>query len=260
VRWLIVEPTLLGGQGHPPWRLGQRPHQNDAQERNLCGDTVFQQDHGSDGGEPQGRPRDPRQVVYRDRSEWIAINVPPIVSRELFDRVQEQLAQHDQRYSTPPTHYLLSGIVECGVCGARCSSFRRWQRVKRPSGTISVYHHSSYRCNQRADYAAALRANYERGPPPDWAKRYISSYITHRRIPGRTGRRAGRITCTCSIASTRRSLRLYRRKCRGRGRTVHARRSLRAQPSGRRAHPSTRKFLGGAHRGAERTRPQHGAA
>jgi site-specific DNA recombinase len=88
--------------------------------------------------------------VYRNRAEWIAINVPPIVSRELFDNVQERLAQYDQRYSTPPRHYLLSGLVECGVCGARCSSFRRWQRVKRPSGTISVYHHASYRCNRQA--------------------------------------------------------------------------------------------------------------
>jgi hypothetical protein len=32
----------------------------------------------------------------------------------------------------------------------RCSSFRRWQRVKRSSGTISVYHHASYRCNRQA--------------------------------------------------------------------------------------------------------------
>jgi hypothetical protein len=32
--------------------------------------------------------------------------------------------------------------------------------------------------DERADYAAALRTNYERGPPPDWATRYISSYAS----------------------------------------------------------------------------------
>jgi hypothetical protein len=32
--------------------------------------------------------------------------------------------------------------------------------------------------DERADYAAALKANYERGPPPDWATRYISSYAS----------------------------------------------------------------------------------
>ena len=32
--------------------------------------------------------------------------------------------------------------------------------------------------DERADYAAALKANYEKGPPPDWADRYISSYAS----------------------------------------------------------------------------------
>jgi hypothetical protein len=32
--------------------------------------------------------------------------------------------------------------------------------------------------DERADYGAALRANYERGPPPDWANRYISPYAS----------------------------------------------------------------------------------
>src|SRR3989454_820674 len=31
------------------------------------------------------------KLVYRDRSEWIAVKVPPIVPQELFDRVQELL-------------------------------------------------------------------------------------------------------------------------------------------------------------------------
>ncbi|WP_113553792.1 putative zinc-binding metallopeptidase [Hyphomicrobiales bacterium] len=32
--------------------------------------------------------------------------------------------------------------------------------------------------DERADYAAALKANYENGAPPDWADRYISSYAS----------------------------------------------------------------------------------
>jgi hypothetical protein len=47
--------------------------------------------------------------VYRDRAEWIAVKVPAIVSRELFDSVQGKLRLHDQRYRRPITHYLLSG-------------------------------------------------------------------------------------------------------------------------------------------------------
>jgi hypothetical protein len=32
--------------------------------------------------------------------------------------------------------------------------------------------------DERADYSAALKANYDNGPPPDWADRYISSYAS----------------------------------------------------------------------------------
>jgi Recombinase zinc beta ribbon domain len=76
--------------------------------------------------------------------------VPAIVSRELFDKVQARLGEHDARYCQPATHYLLSGLVQCGVCGSGCSSFRGWQKVVRPSGKVSVYHHAAYRCNRRA--------------------------------------------------------------------------------------------------------------
>src|SRR6516165_6862028 len=90
------------------------------------------------------------QWIFRDRSDWIAVKVPAIVSRELFDTVQDKLREHDARYCQPVTHYLLSGLVQCGVCGSGCSSFRRWQKVVRPSGAMSVYHRAAYRCNRRA--------------------------------------------------------------------------------------------------------------
>ena len=32
--------------------------------------------------------------------------------------------------------------------------------------------------DERADYAAALKANYENGPPPDWRDRHISAYAS----------------------------------------------------------------------------------
>jgi hypothetical protein len=89
--------------------------------------------------------------VERDRQEWIPVKVPAIVSRELFDRVQDRLTKHEERYCRPQTHYLLSGLVQCGCCGSRGSSSRRWHRVRRPSGKVSVHHQSSYRCIRRAE-------------------------------------------------------------------------------------------------------------
>jgi site-specific DNA recombinase len=113
-------------------------------------------------GDREGKKLVRGQWVYRDPSEWLAVTVPAIVSRELFDKVQDQLREHDARYCQPVTHYLLSGLVQCGVCGSGCSSFRRWQKVVRPSGTVSVYHHAAYRCNRRARENMHDRTQIER--------------------------------------------------------------------------------------------------
>jgi site-specific DNA recombinase len=100
--------------------------------------------------------------VLRDREEWIAVKVPAIVSRELFDQVQEKLRRHNDRYCKPVTHYLLSGLVQCGVCGARCSSSTGYHRVVRPSGKVSVYHQAVYRCNRKARENVHDRTQIER--------------------------------------------------------------------------------------------------
>ena len=55
--------------------------------------------------------------------------------------------------------------------------------------------------DERADYAAALKAHYEEGPPADWA--VATSAPTRRPIRGKTGPRRGRTTCTSSTRSTR---------------------------------------------------------
>ena len=100
--------------------------------------------------------------VYRDRSEWIPVTVPAIVPRELFETVHEKLLRHEERYCRPVTHYLLQGLVQCGVCGSRCSSSRRYQKVVRPSGRLSVYHRAMYRCNRRAQENMHDRTQIER--------------------------------------------------------------------------------------------------
>jgi site-specific DNA recombinase len=88
--------------------------------------------------------------MLRDQADWIAVAVPAIVPRQLFDTVQERLRSHNERYCQPVTRYLLSGLVQCGVCGSACSSSRRYHKVTRPSGKVSLYHNSCYRCNRQA--------------------------------------------------------------------------------------------------------------
>jgi hypothetical protein len=111
---------------------------------------------------PEGRHVIRGRWVYRDRAEWIPVKVPAIVPRELFETVHEKLRLHEERYCRPVTHYLLQGLVQCGVCGSRCSSSRRYQKVVRPSGRLSVYHRAMYRCNRRARENMHDRTRIER--------------------------------------------------------------------------------------------------
>ena len=89
------------------------------------------------------------RTILRDRSEWIGIAVPPLVSTELFDRVQERLAENLQRYVQPAAHYALSGLVECGECGSAFCSYRRYVTKELVTGVKRVSHKAAYKCNWR---------------------------------------------------------------------------------------------------------------
>ena len=55
---------------------------------------------------------------WRPREEWIPVPVPALVSQEVFDRVQEKLAQNQQsaRRNNTQYQYLLRALVSCGAC------------------------------------------------------------------------------------------------------------------------------------------------
>jgi DNA invertase Pin-like site-specific DNA recombinase len=77
--------------------------------------------------------------VYRENpsTDWIEVAsdyIPPIVSRELWDRVQETFTKRKEGVSRGPhPRYALSGIVVCATCGASCqvtSSDRKGHRYR----------------------------------------------------------------------------------------------------------------------------------
>jgi hypothetical protein len=51
-----------------------------------------------------------------------------------------------------------------------------WDRLVRDSAWLEPFR--GLFGDERADYAAALKANYEHGPPADWATRFISAYAS----------------------------------------------------------------------------------
>jgi site-specific DNA recombinase len=89
------------------------------------------------------------KYIYKDRSEWIAVKVPAIVSQEVFDKVQERIQAY-QRYCHPPAHHLLRGLIECGECGCAYYSYRRYWKRARAGQQRRVYHKAAYECRGRA--------------------------------------------------------------------------------------------------------------
>jgi site-specific DNA recombinase len=70
------------------------------------------------------------QTVFRPQNEWIALAVPSIVSREIFDRAQSQLKRNGELLSgrNDKRFYLLRGLLRCASCGNRlagCASHGR---------------------------------------------------------------------------------------------------------------------------------------
>ena len=75
----------------------------------------------------------------KPREEWIEIQVPPIVTNEVFDMVQERLKSnklHSQRNMKEPT--LLQGMMVCGECG-----YSLYRGFSKTSTKKRIYY---YRC------------------------------------------------------------------------------------------------------------------
>jgi site-specific DNA recombinase len=91
----------------------------------------------------RGRQWPPRQVVTRRRqapSEWTRVPVPAVISRELFETVQEQLGENQRRERTKArgAKYLLQGLICCARCGYVWHGIS--SSVKSPAGTNYEYY------------------------------------------------------------------------------------------------------------------------
>ena len=64
-------------------------------------------------------PKDPHYIRDLAPEEWIFIPVPALVEPELFENVQQQLAENRQRarIGQRGVRYLLQGLLVCGSCG-----------------------------------------------------------------------------------------------------------------------------------------------
>src|SRR5258708_9693507 len=82
----------------------------------------------ADGSKKRGK------CLYRAKSKRIAVRVPPLLSQNLFDRVQKRIELNKQRYLQPAVHHLLKSLVKCGDCGGAFYTYRRYYTRERICG------------------------------------------------------------------------------------------------------------------------------
>ncbi|MGI6093618.1 MAG: recombinase family protein [Veillonellaceae bacterium] len=82
-----------------------------------------------------------REIVNNPRDLWIPINIPPIVSKDLWDKVQQQLQMNKRLAKRNTKHdYLLKGLLICGVCGRKMTaSSRKGPRKNVPDKAYYYY-------------------------------------------------------------------------------------------------------------------------
>ncbi|MCC7356747.1 MAG: recombinase family protein [Candidatus Doudnabacteria bacterium] len=87
--------------------------------------------------------------VYKNKSEWIPVKVPAIISQELFNKVQARIKYNSEQYRNPKQTQLLSGLVNCGICGRFFTSyFRTYKDKRRVADPNKIFHKTAYRCSQ----------------------------------------------------------------------------------------------------------------
>lgn len=115
----------------------------------YIGKAAFGKTEVADSGKPlrprrgsAGVPRSTKTQRARPPEEWIGINVPSIVSREVFEAAQDQLARN--RQLSPRNgrgRHLLQGLTVCARCGYAFYGVTT-RRSAAQGGAIYTY----YRC------------------------------------------------------------------------------------------------------------------
>jgi len=100
-----------------------------------------------------------QKLIERPRAEWVAVEMPKIISIPLFKKVQKRFEYNKKHYRNPKKKQLLSGLVRCGQCGLSFYAYRRKQNV--PAQQKS-YYKRAYKCTGTRKHLTESTKNAER--------------------------------------------------------------------------------------------------
>lgn len=89
-----------------------------------------------------GRPK--KTYTVRDRSEWILVEIEPIVSEELFEQARQQRIKNYTNSGNVQFDYLLKSLIRCGHCGRKWAATTYSGRPDKITGYRAKYR--CYRC------------------------------------------------------------------------------------------------------------------
>jgi site-specific DNA recombinase len=134
--WLR-EREIPSPSGRPIWGTStiDRLLRNEA----YIGIMYYNRHESLEGGGPRGARNRKTRQRERPREEWIAIPVPAIIDREVFERVKHVTRDNSQwsPRGAEPGAWLLRGLVHCGHCHVTCHC----QRMRGRNGTFHRYYH-----------------------------------------------------------------------------------------------------------------------
>ncbi|MDF2859572.1 MAG: integration/recombination/inversion protein [Neobacillus sp.] len=89
-----------------------------------------------------GTPK--KTYTIRDEKDWIFVEVPSIITDQLFHLAQEQRKKNTKQSGNVKNDYLLKSLLRCGHCGRKWAATTYSGRVNKSTGMQEKY--KCYRC------------------------------------------------------------------------------------------------------------------
>jgi site-specific DNA recombinase len=92
-----------------------------------------------------GNPR--KEYTYRDKEDWILVEVPRILDDSIFKLAQDK-REHNGKHSGNLKHeYLLRGKIKCSCCGLSYTAYSTTNKQTNKNGETKSWTFKRYRCN-----------------------------------------------------------------------------------------------------------------
>ena len=85
--------------------------------------------------------------IVRDKKDWIILEIPAIIDKEVFENAQELLKRNHKIFTNTKEIYLLTGLLRCKECGSRMIGMAHNKKFKKKNGEVSIYRNHYYRCS-----------------------------------------------------------------------------------------------------------------